>query len=95
MAHAIRRRLAGTGLGSTFAPPPVQGVSFPSGETLPLAVGPEVGSEEYQDPSNSGNPLLDTSGAQRRKKLSKDFSVDELATSSGTRFPRRASTQHL
>jgi uncharacterized protein YcbK (DUF882 family) len=61
-------------------------VTFPSGESLPIITGPEGPGEEHYDPNKSDNPLLDTSGANRSKRLSTNFTVDELARSGGKRF---------
>jgi outer membrane protein OmpA-like peptidoglycan-associated protein len=63
-------------------------VSFPSDASLPVVSGPDGPGEEYSDPLKSGNPLLDTSGEHRKKHLSKNFTVDELARSGRTAFPR-------
>jgi uncharacterized protein YcbK (DUF882 family) len=63
-------------------------VTFSSGESLPIASGPEGQGEEYYDPNNSGNPLLDTSGGNRTKLLSKNFIVDELAKSGAKNFDK-------
>jgi hypothetical protein len=71
-------------------------VIFPSGECLPVVRGAIAGSLEYYDPNRSGNPLLDTSGANRRKMLSDNFSVDEYARSGGTPFTfARIDPQHV
>lgn len=66
----------------------VSGVTFPSGESLPVVTGPDKKGEYYYDPWSSGNPLLDTSRIYRAKRLSKNFTVDELAKSGGNRFDR-------
>lgn len=59
-------------------------VVFPSGESLQILTGlPDGPDEDYWDPTRSGNPLLDTSGDNKNKRLSKDFTVRELATSGG------------
>jgi hypothetical protein len=53
---------------------------FPSGECLPIVTGkPEGREQEYWDPNNSGNPLLDTSAAHRNLMLSPHFKVREFA----------------
>jgi uncharacterized protein YcbK (DUF882 family) len=63
-------------------------VSFPSGESLMVIAGPDKKGEEYYDPNKTGNPLLDTSGSNRQKKLSKNFTVDELAKSGSHKFDK-------
>lgn len=71
-------------------------VTFVSGESLPIVRGPVARSRTYLDPNNSGNPLLDTRGANRRKMLSPNFSVDEYARSGGNSFPySRIDPQHV
>jgi hypothetical protein len=61
-------------------------VQFPSGESLAVTSGPDGPGQEFFDPNRSGNPLLDVSGGNRKKKLSASFSADELAQAGGTRF---------
>jgi uncharacterized protein YcbK (DUF882 family)/LAS superfamily LD-carboxypeptidase LdcB len=63
-------------------------VSFPSGEQLAVVSGPEQPGDEYYDPNNAGNPLLDTSGANKQKKLSANFTVSEIARSGGRSFDK-------
>ncbi|MCG8349685.1 MAG: S8 family serine peptidase [Chloroflexales bacterium] len=59
-------------------------IVFPSGEALRIVTGfPEGKDEEYWDPTNSGNPLLDTGSGHKDKYLSKNFTVRELTTSGG------------
>jgi hypothetical protein len=59
-------------------------VAFPSGEALRVVSGYPTGEhEEFWDPWASGNPLLDTSAAQKDKKLSSSFTVRELTSSGG------------
>lgn len=59
-------------------------VTFPSGETLQIVSGyPDGNDEDYWDPVNSGNPLLDSGTAHKDKKLSANFSVNELVSSGG------------
>lgn len=58
--------------------------TFPSGESLPGVTGfPEGKGEDYWDPSNSGNPLLDTGPAHKDKHLSANITVREMTTSGG------------
>ena len=60
---------------------------FPSGAYLPTISGlPEGNGEEYWDPNNTNNPLLDTGSNKRGIKLSDHFTVDELARSGSKRF---------
>lgn len=63
-------------------------VTFPSGESLTIVKGEEWEGQEYYDPNRSGNPLLDTSGDNKSKRLSKDFSAGELAKSGGRKFDK-------
>jgi LAS superfamily LD-carboxypeptidase LdcB len=57
---------------------------FPSGESLAILTGlPDGKGEEYWDPKNSGNPLLDTGPAHKDKHLSANLTVRELTTSGG------------
>jgi flagellar protein FlgJ len=56
-------------------------VTFPSGESLRIVSAPSRPGQEHYDPNNSGNPLLDTGGANRNKKLSNNFTAGELAKS--------------
>jgi uncharacterized protein YcbK (DUF882 family) len=65
---------------------PGDAVTFPSGESLRVVKGPDGLNEEHYDPNNSGNPLLDTGGSNRLKKLSKNFTVGEFAKSGGKTF---------
>ena len=67
---------------------PAAVVTFPSGESLTTVSGPEKAEEEYYDANKSGNPLLDTSGSNRPKKLSRDFSVQEIAKSGSKKFEK-------
>ena len=54
---------------------------------MPILKGkPEADYQEYWDPNNSGNPLLDTSGARKNMKLSPHFTVRELSASGGRSF---------
>ena len=74
------------GLGQ--APPALvasgQVVRFPSGEVLSTVTGVPIGNHaDYWDPTNSGNPLLDTGATHKNKKLSASFTVRELTTSGG------------
>src|SRR6185436_12424983 len=74
------------GLGQ--APPALvasgQVVRFPSGEVLSIVTGVPIGDHaDYWDPTNSGNPLLDTGATHKNKKLSASFTVRELTTSGG------------
>ncbi|UJS22193.1 MAG: DUF2272 domain-containing protein [Candidatus Brocadia sp.] len=62
--------------------------TFPSGESLTIVSGQDGPGEEYYDPNTSGNPLLDTSGNHRTKKLSRDFTVHELARSGPKKFDK-------
>ena len=69
-------------------PAPDDHVRFPSGATLRVvARDAPAGSADY-DPNRSGNPLLDTSGAERQKRLARNFKVAELAQSGGNAFAR-------
>jgi uncharacterized protein YcbK (DUF882 family) len=57
---------------------------FPSGESLSIVTGlPEEKDQDYWDPTNSHNPLLDTGPAHKDKRLSRSFTVRELTTSGG------------
>ena len=56
-------------------------VTFPSGESLRIVSAPSRRGQEHYDPNNSGNPLLDTGGENRGKKLSANFTAGELARS--------------
>jgi uncharacterized protein YcbK (DUF882 family) len=77
MQSALRVASVGTS-------PSVTQVVFSSGLTLPVVAGlPEGKDQEYWDPTNSGNPLLDTGPAYKDKKLSEKFAVRELTTSGG------------
>jgi uncharacterized protein YcbK (DUF882 family) len=67
---------------------PGRGVAFPGGVTLPATSGLEGKGQTYYDPYRTGNPLLDTAGANRRKRLSRNFTVDELAKSGSKRFTK-------
>ncbi len=60
----------------------VRSLVFPSGESLRVVDGPVGNKEEHYDPTNSGNPLLDTSGANRSRRLSRNFTVDEFVGAS-------------
>lgn len=64
--------------------PPVSGgtrVYFPSGESLAVTTGDTGTGQEHWDVLGSGNPLLDTSGANKDKFLSKNFQVKEFSKS--------------
>lgn len=63
-------------------------LTFPSGESLTVISGADGPGEEYYDPNTSGNPLLDTSGNNKTKKLSMDFTVDEFARSGPKKFDK-------
>ena len=77
---------------------PRRRVRFPSGEALPVVRGAEeTEDDEYYDPhrksagrgcTRSDNPLLDTGRAQASKRLSKNFTVSELARSGRKRFSK-------
>lgn len=54
-------------------------VRFPSGETLTVVDIDSGKGEEHWDVTGSGHPLLDTSGANQQKMLSRNFSVGEFA----------------
>jgi uncharacterized protein YcbK (DUF882 family) len=59
-------------------------VAFPSGVSLRVVTGlPEGDREDYWDPWNSGNPLLDTGPAHKDKKLSVNLTVRELTWTGG------------
>ena len=65
-------------------------VTFPSGEKLNVIAGPEGKGEEYFNPFASTKlPLLDVSGANRNKTLSKNFTAGEL-TQSGKKIFTKA-----
>lgn len=64
----------------------VEVVTFPSGESLRIVSAPSRPGQEHHDPNNSGNPLLDASGANRSKRLSNNFTVGELARSGEMNF---------
>jgi peptidoglycan hydrolase-like protein with peptidoglycan-binding domain len=64
------------------------GPIFPSGVRLPIVPGPDGKGEEHYDPSQTGNPLLDTSAPQRDRMLSRNFTVGELAQSGSRRFDK-------
>jgi uncharacterized protein YcbK (DUF882 family) len=76
------------GYATTYEALLVKEVTFPSEESLPIISGATGKGQDYYDPHNSGNPLLDTSGSQRSKRLSKNFTVGEFAKSGGKRFDR-------
>ncbi len=57
--------------------------AFPSGVTLSTVSGPTGPNEEHWDPNNAGLPLYDTGPTIRGQKLSRSFSVGELASSGG------------
>lgn len=59
----------------------VRSVTFPSGESLAVVTAPDRPGQEHYDPNDSRNPLLDTSGENRAKKLSRSFTAGELAKS--------------
>ena len=54
-------------------------VRFPSGESLTVVDEKSGKGEEHWDVTGSGHPLLDTSGPNQRKMLSRNFSVSEFA----------------
>lgn len=56
-------------------------VYFPSGVFLTVTTGNTGTGQEHWDILNSGNPLLDTSGANKDKFLSKNFKVKEFIKS--------------
>lgn len=56
-------------------------VTFPSGESLLIVSAPSRRGQEHYDPNNSGNPLLNTGGSSRDKKLSNNFTAGEFAKS--------------
>jgi uncharacterized protein YcbK (DUF882 family) len=58
---------------------PAMVVTYQSGLSLPIVKGPDGKGQEHYDPTGSGNPLLDTSGAYRSQKLSDNFLVNEVA----------------
>ena len=79
-AKSAGRKAAGTSrAASKAAAAPV--VTFPSGQSLRIVSAPSLPGQEHYDPNNSGNPLLDTGGANRNKKLSQNFTAGELARS--------------
>jgi uncharacterized protein YcbK (DUF882 family) len=61
-------------------------VTFQSGDYLSVVKGRVRPGQKDYDPNQSRNPLLDTSGENRQKMLSDDFSVDEFAKSGNKRF---------
>jgi len=63
-------------------------VTFPSGQQLTITTGDEAQGDEYYDPNQSGNPLLDTSGSNKDIKLSANFTVKEFAKSGGKNFDK-------
>src|SRR4030095_466460 len=65
---------------------PNSSVTFPSGASLPTVAGPVNPGEEHYDPNKAGNPLLDTSGTNRSKPLSNNFTVGEFARSGSKKF---------
>jgi len=67
---------------------PVTSVRFLSGESLQVTTGPESPGEEYYDPDQSGNPLLDTSGRNRGKRLSDNLTVAEIAHAGSAAFSK-------
>jgi uncharacterized protein YcbK (DUF882 family) len=70
---------AHSGNGVLYEATSADAVRFPSGETL-LVVDLKSGrGEEHWDVTGSGHPLLDTSGANQQKMLSRNFSVREFA----------------
>jgi hypothetical protein len=80
---ALKRRARGgaAGAGKGAATRDAAVVTFPSGESLRIVSAPSRPEQEHYDPNNSGNPLLDTGGSNRSKKLSNNFTVGELAKS--------------
>jgi uncharacterized protein YcbK (DUF882 family)/LAS superfamily LD-carboxypeptidase LdcB len=63
-------------------------VTFPGGATLRIITGATGSGEEHFDPYRTGNPLLDTRSAGRSQRLSRNFTVGELARSGGRTFDR-------
>jgi uncharacterized protein YcbK (DUF882 family) len=63
-------------------------VTFPWGSTLSIVTGATGSGEEHFDPHRTGNPLLDTGSAARSQRLSRNFTVGELARSGGHIFDR-------
>lgn len=61
-------------------------ILFPSGESLQIVSGPDANGERYYDPNHTNNPLLDTGGENRKKNLSRHFTVHELTKSGSTQF---------
>jgi hypothetical protein len=61
-------------------------VTFPSGQILPVVAGPIGAGQEHYDPNGSGNPLLDTGTTHRATRLSRNFTVGELARSGTIRY---------
>jgi uncharacterized protein YcbK (DUF882 family) len=57
---------------------------FPSGARLRVVTGPTGPGQEHHDPYSTGEPLYDTSGANRSVQLATNFVVSEFATSGGT-----------
>jgi uncharacterized protein YcbK (DUF882 family) len=57
--------------------------AFASGVVLTPRPGAEKPGEEHWDPNTTGLPLYDTGAAVRPQKLSRNFSVAELASSGG------------
>lgn len=72
-----------TGAGPSAPASPIQPTSgtvrFPSGESLPIVSGPTGEGQEHYDSNRTGNPLLDASGMNRSKKVSRNFTVGEFA----------------
>jgi uncharacterized protein YcbK (DUF882 family) len=62
------------------------GVTFPSGAVLRIVASTVPEGSEHWDPNQSGNPLLDTSSSSRAMRLSKNFTIGELARSGGRYF---------
>ncbi len=63
-------------------------VKFPSGNTLPITHGATGEGEEHFDPLTTGNPLLEVSGANGSKQLSKNFKAGEFAKSGTKTFAK-------
>lgn len=61
-------------------------IVFPSGAALTIVKGRDRVGQEHYDPTGSGNPLLNASGANRSKMLTDNFSVGEMARSGDKTF---------
>ena len=85
-AEALLGQFAGEGL--TLDEQTPASVTFPGGATLSIVIGATQSGEEHFDPHRTGNPLLDTGSAARSQRLSRNFTVGELARSGGQAFDR-------